>query len=148
MHKANIQCTVDYRQQRNLRRFVRLRIELRFGIRFFTQEICMFYGKKSGKCDIELVRKIVSTQKIRELYSSQFISVHCFQRKGTKTLHVFPFVLSLFFVFIGTVSGVLTRFCSYKLQLYHEHFSDSQKARIKFATYTRAACFFFSVNSF
>jgi hypothetical protein len=33
-------------------------------------------------------------------------------------------------VFNETVSRVLIRFCSYKLEFYHECFSDSQKTRI------------------
>jgi hypothetical protein len=41
-------------------------------------------------------------------------------------------ILFLLSVFNGTVPRVLIRFCSYKLEFYHELFSDSQKARIKF----------------
>jgi hypothetical protein len=33
---------------------------------------------------------------------------------------------------MGTVPRVLVRFCSYKLEFYHERVSDSQKARIKY----------------
>jgi hypothetical protein len=42
-------------------------------------------------------------------------------------------ILFLLSVFNGTVSRVLIRFCSYKLQFYYERFSDSQKASRKSA---------------
>jgi hypothetical protein len=44
-----------------LRWFVRLRIELRLVIRRLHRNSACFYVKKSGKCNIEFVQKIVST---------------------------------------------------------------------------------------
>jgi hypothetical protein len=83
----------------------------------------MFYGKKSGNCEIELVRETLSTWKIRELYSTQFIAA---SGRVPKHCRYFYFVLSL-----RTVSRVLIRFCVYKLEFCHERFSDYQKIEDK-----------------
>ncbi len=97
----------------------------------------MLYGKKSGNCDIELVRETVSTQKIRELYSSARGRVPqvCgkYKPKVPKHCTYFYFVLSLLvYSVIWTVSRVLIRFFSYKLE-----FSQILiKARIKLLFYT------------
>jgi len=70
---------------------------------------------------------------VRKFYTvnrNSFRVKHCTYKPKVPKLCTYSF-LFLLSVFIGTVSRVLICFCSYKLEFYHELFSDSQKARIK-----------------